>query len=648
MNTNFKAVLRLSLATLAFAFVANAQTVPLDVEAGVRFTSVSGNEDMYRTQVNERAGFLIRSLTYNSVDFGGATSLVDHFRIDVSDLGAGPAGSFRLDTGKTGSFRFKLGYRITNDFSALPQYANPFLAQGIVPGQHTYNRDRQMLDADLELNRWANFTPFIGYSFNRWSGPGTTTYHVGQDEFLLNQQLRDTDNEFRIGTSFTWSTLSGQITQGWRRYDSHESLQLAIPGTGNNTGPVLGHDITASTINRDTQMDGRTPFTNAYVTGTIGSRVRLTGNYVHFSAHASGPENETASGSFASFEISRFFNGLNETVDSTAKNSTSRGGAQAEVNIIEGVDFLGGFEREHRDLSGSALVNTIYFNSITFGGADQKDLATVLNAQSSFKRDIDTLNASVVARAVGPFSFRAGVVETKEDVNVGPDLSEIVVPGPSQGGSFSRRVTTLDVGGNYSAHGFSLGASFKRDHANDPILRTDFINRDRIRARAAWSGGPHNFLRIGAVAEKSTPKNDRDGFAYDARIATYSGDVTLVPVDKLRLYASASRYRADTTILYRRPETFALDTSYHKENGRAVEGGIGYEFTRAGLDAGLSRFENIGTYPFTIDRYHARVTFDIRGNAGIAAEWDRDKYSESLALGDYDANRYGIYLRWRQ
>jgi len=647
MNAKMKVAL-VSLAIVAAAFVANAQTVPFDAEVGLRFTSIDGNKDMYKTQINEQAGFLIRSLTYNTVDFGGNFSLVDHFRLDVSDLGAGPAGSLRLDTGKSGSYRLKLGYRITNDFSALPAFANPLLAQGVVPGQHTYNRDRQMLDADLELQRWSSFSPFVGYSFNRWSGPGTTTYHVGQDEFLLNDRMRDTDNEFRVGTTFNFATVTGQITQGWRRYDSSESLQLAAAGTGNNTAPVLGHDITATTINRDSSFSGHTPFTTAYATGTIGSRVRLTGNYVRFSADASGPETEMAGGSFADFGIARFFTGLNETSDSRAKNTTWRGGAQAEVNIVEGIDFLGGFEREHRDLSGSTLINTLYINSITFGGADPRDLATVLNAQSSLKRDIDTLNASVVARAVGPFSFRAGVVETKEDVNVAPDLSEIVVPGPSEGGDFSRRVTTLDLAGGFASHGFTLGASYKRDHANDPIFRTDFIDRDRIRARAAWAGGPHNFLRVGAVAEKSTPKNDDPNFAYNGRISTYSGDLTLVPVEKLRLFASASRYRADTTILYRHPETFAIDTSYHKENGRAVEGGVGYDFTRGSIDTGISKFENIGTNPFTINRYHARLTLDIHGNAGIAAEWNRDKYSESLGLGDYDANRYGIYLRWRQ
>jgi hypothetical protein len=39
---------------------AGAQTIPLDVELGFRFLDLSGNRDMYRSQIDERQGFLLR------------------------------------------------------------------------------------------------------------------------------------------------------------------------------------------------------------------------------------------------------------------------------------------------------------------------------------------------------------------------------------------------------------------------------------------------------------------------------------------------------------------------------------------------------------------------------------------------------------
>ncbi|MGZ7078857.1 MAG: hypothetical protein ACXVJT_05525 [Thermoanaerobaculia bacterium] len=624
---------------------ASAQTTPMDVEVGYRWLSLSGNSDMYRTQINERDGLLIRALTIS----GTESPFTDHFRIDATDLGVGPAGALRIDLGKTNLYRFTLGYRQTSAFSALPGFANPFLAQGIIPGQHTYDRDRRMVDADFELLKWSSITPFIGVSWNRYSGPGTTTYHVGEDEFALLSNLTNRDEEIRGGFGFTYSRFSGQITQGWRTFKDHETLTLA-PGAnaGNNAGPVLGQPVTATTLTRDDRADGHTPFTNAYVTGQFTNRVRVIGNYVRFAANSNGNEDEAATGSFASFALSRFYKGLTDSVDSRAKNTTWRGGARTEIAVTDKIDFLGGFQREHRSLEGTALINDLFLQTVNFGGLDPKDVQTVLNAKNSLDRDEDVLSAAFSARALGPFSVRAGVSQSRQDVDVAPDLEEIVVPGPSQGGKFTRRVNTSDVSGSYAKAGFILGAAWRHDSANDPIMRTDFLKRDRYRARAGWAM-PNNFFRAGLVAEESTPKNDRSGFAYDSKIRQYTADAEIAPKEMFRVHASASRYRADSSILFTRPETFATDTSIHKENGKSYEGGVLLTFAPASVDASYTRFDNTGTTPFKIDRYHARVTFKLFGKTGAAAEWDRDRYDEpSPALANFDANRYGIYLRWNQ
>src|SRR3954454_1866661 len=141
----------LSLPILAIAFAAQAQSVPFDLEIGYRWLNLKGSNEMYRTQINERDGMLIRSFTLSTSDFEGHTSLVDRFRIDVSDLGSGPAQSFRLEASRAGTYQLRFGYRSADAFSALPALANPLLSQGIIPGQHTFDRTRRMYDLDLEL-----------------------------------------------------------------------------------------------------------------------------------------------------------------------------------------------------------------------------------------------------------------------------------------------------------------------------------------------------------------------------------------------------------------------------------------------------------------------------------------------------------------
>ena len=165
------------------------------------------------------------------------------------------------------------------------------------------------------------------------------------------------------------------------------------------------------------------------------------------------------------------------------------------------------------------------------------------------------------------------------------------------------------------------------------------------RLRAGWT---NKRVRFGAMAEQSTPRNKDPNFNYRSRIRTYTVDGSIAPNDKFSLYASGARYRADSHILFIRPETLLRDTSFHTEDGKSLDGGATLTFTGVTLDAGLSRFRNEGTYPFKISRLHARMTYDFTPAIGVATEWDRDRYLEALDFGNFEASRYGIYLRWRQ
>jgi hypothetical protein len=636
----------LSLPILAIAFAAHAQTVPFDLEVGYRWLDLKGSNEMYRTQINERGGLLIRSFTLSSSDFEGHTSIADRVRIDVSDLGSGPAQSFRLEASRAGAYKLRFGYRAADAFSALPAFANPLLSQGITLGQHTFDRTRRMFDLDLELLTDRPIVPFIGYSSNDNRGPGSTTYHIGQDEFRLLQDLNERDREIRAGASFRFASVYGQLTQGWRNFRGNESLTLAPgAGNGNNIDPVLGQPVTATTLTRNDTTHVRTPFTNFYVTGDILKRVRLIGNYVRFAAESNGGEAEAAAGSFASFAISRFYTGLSESASSNAKNKTWRGGGRAEITLAPNIDLLAGFQKEHRELDGVALIDTLFLQSITFAGFDRRDIETILNATSAVDRDETYWNAAISARALGPFAVRAEVRQTTQDINVSPDLSEIVVPG-SQGGEFNRRINTVDVGGTYSYAGLLLGASIRRDSADASIFRTDYLDRSRLRLRAGYAT-PKKHVRAGVTAERTTQSNDRADIGYDARFRQYAGDVEVSPIDALHFRASLSQFRADSNILFRRPENFTIGHSIHTENGKAREGGASYLRGPFSIDASLSRFENSGTLPFTINRHRLRATWDFKGHTGIAAEWDRDKYAESLSFADFDASRYGLYFRWR-
>jgi hypothetical protein len=544
-------------------------------------------------------------------------------------------------------YRLRLAYRGTEAFSELPAFANPLLGQGITPGQHTYDRTRRMIDVDLDILPDAAVAPFVGFTWNDNDSQGLTTYALGQDEFLLNQNLQEQDREIRIGADFRVASIYGRVTQGWRSFEGTESLALrAGSGAGNNGGTVGGQPVQAVDITRTSTTDGSTPFTNLFVTGLVARRVQLTGTFVRFAADADSNESESASGAFASFALGRFYRGLTGSIASSAQNDTWRGGARAEIEIRPNIDVSTGFGREHRELEGTALINAVFLQSITFAGADPRDLTTILQATSSVERDEDTFYVGASARSVGPFAFRAEVRNAQQDITVAPDLAEIVVPG-GQGGTFGRSIRTFDGSGSFARSGWNVGASWRSDRADDAIFRTDFLDRDRLRVRASWTS-PSDFFRAGVTAEDLEQNNDLTDIGYDANTRQYSADIDVAATSMLRLRGSFSQFRTDSTVRIRRPENFVIEESVHAENGTSHEGAIAFQRAALSIDAGLTRFENEGTLPFDLDRYRLRLSYDFKSHMGIAAEWNQDEYHEpSSSVSDYEATRYGLYLRWR-
>jgi hypothetical protein len=631
---------------LLAAIAAHAQPVPYDLELGIRIVKVDGNKDMYRTQTDETSGILLRSFSLLTPGPDGA-KFFDRLRVDASDLGAGPAGSLRVEADKAGAFRFRLGYRHMNLFSALPSFANPLLGSGITTSQHTYDRTRNTIDADLELFPDSSVVPFIGYSFNRMSGPGTSTYTIGGDDFRLSQSLEESEHEFRIGAGFHLGLFRGSVTEGWRSVRGNESLSLvSSSGNGNNPDPLLGRPVSANTILRTDRSRVSTPFTNLYVTGQLDKRLRLTGNYVRFAADSTGDGFENTTGSFVSFALSRFFNGLTEQASSQAKNTTWRGGARAEMTVRDGIDAFAGYQKEHRDLEGSALVDTIFLQTLTFGGVDPRDVERVLNAHGSIARGEDVVNAGASARALGPFAIRVEVRDAKQNVTVSPDLSEIVVPG-NQGGRFERDIRTFDTNASYNLAGFTLGAAWRHDGANQPIFRTDFRDRDRLRLRAAWRAP--KWVRAGVTAEETKQSNTQPGIDLAGKSRQYGGDVEVTPHEGVAVRGSLTRFIADNSILTRRPENFATDRSVYTENGTSREAGANFRRAALSFDGSIARFSNRGDHPFDLNRFRFTAGCDLppKTKMGLLLELARDTYRErGAAYADFDATRVGIFLRY--
>ncbi|MEX0880344.1 MAG: hypothetical protein WEF99_06910 [Thermoanaerobaculia bacterium] len=637
-------------AGLLVAAAISAQATAPEFELGYRFVDVSGNEQMYRTQINDRPGLLLRSLHWAST--GPLDGVLDDFRIDASDLGAGPAGMLRLSAGRQNLFRLDFSWRRADMYSALPAFANPFIGEGIIPGQHTYNRTRDVYDVTLQILPGKMITPILGYTRNVYQGPGRTTYNLGADEFALDQHVSAKDEEYRIGLAFDAGPVQGAVTQGWRRYRWTDTVLLQSgAGGGNGSGPILGQDVNADEITRTTENKTNTPVTSVWITGRLLSRVKLIGSYVRADASGDTSSVEADAGNFVSFQIARFFSGLEETIESRARTDFWRASARAEVNLLPNVDLTGGWAERRRTLEGTALASSLFIDAVTFGGVPVGDLLEIVRTETSLKRQDTTFDAQILARALGPVAVNAGWSQLQQDVTFGSELSSVLAAG-TEPGRYSRTVNTYGGGLTFSQWGFTLGADYRRDKADAPIFRTDFINRDRYKLRAGWSW--KDLVRLGGTFRETHANDDVVEIGYSTKLREFLADVEVTLLQGLvTLRASGGEFKADRKILIREPQDFDIVPTAQKEIGHTWEGGLIVAWQRFSLDGAYLWMENGGSIPFTVNRTRVRAEYFVTEHVGLAGEWLWDKYGEQPAfdqagtLANYNANRYGVFFHWR-
>ncbi len=626
------------------------QAIPVDIELGYRWVDVSGNDQMYRTQINDRPGVLLRSLNYASQ--GPLGSFVDYLHIDASDIGAGPAGQFRLQAGQVNLFKLNFVWRDTDLYSALPAFANPFLADGIIPGQQTWNRTRNIYDATLELLPGKVVTPLIGYTRNVYQGPGTTTYHLGGNEFLLNQQVQSIDELFRVGLGFNYGPVQGGFTQGWRLFTWKEVSRLAPgAGAGNVTTPVLGQNITADGIASTQGNRINTPVTNAWAAVNLLGRLKITGSYIKADGSDETKYVEADAGNFVSFEIARFFAGLGETVNSRARTDFWRGSARAEVTVLPNVVVSGGWVENSRALDGQALIGSLFLNTVTYAGVPAGDLLKQINANTEVDQMDRVYDANVTARMIGPFAVNAGWSQTQQNVTATPDASEIIIPG-GQGGRYERTINTWGGGASFALCGVTLTGDYHHDEADQPIFRTDYISRDRYSFRGLWKF--KDFFRIGAQYRETFAADDIVQIGYKTHLREFTADAEIsLFKNMLTLRGSGGEFLTDRQILIRVPENFDIVPTYQKELGHTWEGGATFQWERLSIQAAYLWMNNNGSIPFTFNRGRVLAEYFFLKDLGATFEWLDDKYTERIAfdqagpLANYNGNRYYVGLHWR-
>lgn len=626
---------------------AEAQSTHFDIELGYQWVDVGGDEDLYRTQINQQSGFVLRDFSLTHINSTGDAKFADNLRIDASGFGGNPAGRFRLSAGLGKIYRFRLFYSEYENFSALPAYANPDIQDGVTPGQHTWDRKRQTLNMELEVLPNRAVTPLIGYRRNVIDGPRNTTYRVGQNEYRLSSNLKETEQEIYAGISFRAGDFFGTLIQGWREYEANDSLTLAPGESEGNIGvPILGVDQYVDEFSRSMTSEAETPVTTANVHGKIGELADVTLSYVRADLEGEASSSEMLSGSLVSYRINRFFQGLDQTVASRTDNPYWRAEGRVNVHLGHSVRLDLGLEENHRSLEGWSLISTLYLDTLNFGGFDPKDVQDLVDANNGYERDDQIVTARLNVDNFGPMVLWAEAGYRKTDLRLSEDVSQIVTPGGQQG-NFHRTTNLLGAGAALVFEKSRFSVDISNESADDVIVRTDFDSRLRMRGRVDFT--PVKWFRVLGTLEYIDTSNGSSGVGYNATTDHFSVDLNFDPTENLTFRLAWDKYSTDTTVPILIPQTLSPSESIFSEEGTLLEGGLLWRISIVTLDVGYSTFENTGSFEFDMNRAFVRLGVDFNDHWAISADYENNDYTETvLDLAQYDADRYGVYVRWHR
>ena len=287
------------------------------------------------------------------------------------------------------------------------------------------------------------------------------------------------------------------------------------------TTPILGQDVTADVIASVQENKINTPVTNAWVTGSLFGRLKLIGSYMKADGSNETRYVEADAGNFVSFEISRFFAGLGETVELAGPDGLLAGlGARRVRRHVQraGRRRLVG-EQPHAHGPGPDREPLPQHGHLRRQCRPATCSARSTPGRPSSARTPSSTPASR-RRMLGPFSVNAGWSQLQQDVLATPDASEIIVPG-GQGGEFERTVNTYGGGATFAACGVTLTGDYRHDDANQPIFRTDFINRDRYKFRGTLElqGLPQG--RRGLLRDPRRRRHRRDRLPGEGRASSW-------------------------------------------------------------------------------------------------------------------------------
>ena len=250
------------------------------VDFGFRFTSVGGDNDVYRSVVNLGQGPRLLGLDLTIVD--PKKRLFDRLDVRANNWGGDPYNTLHVNASKRGIYDFNFDYRDIAYFSLLPSFADPLLGTGIVLDQDSYFSRRRMSDFQLDLFPGHRIIPYLAYGRDSGEGTGITTFESDVNQYPVADHMFDKTDNYRGGVRLEFNRFHATLEQGGTTLRDDQQAYDSTVNYGNNyQQQYFGQTLDLTNLMQAYGIRGDSIYSKVLFTANPFSWIDVSGQFLY-------------------------------------------------------------------------------------------------------------------------------------------------------------------------------------------------------------------------------------------------------------------------------------------------------------------------------------------------------------------------------
>ncbi|MCS7023921.1 MAG: hypothetical protein NZV14_03920 [Bryobacteraceae bacterium] len=571
-----------------------------EIEVGVRWIqAVNGHYDTYRSIVNLGEGPRLTAwdMRYDPPGLG----FLKRAEFQGAGWGGDPASWLRFRAEEPRSYRFTADHRSTAYFNAMPSFANPQLARGILANQRSFDIARRFTELQLDLLPTSVIIPYVSFVRDHGFGRGVTGFVSDANEYPVVNELDDAANLYRGGVRLERRNFHMFFEQGGIQFRDNQRLFNNGRHTGNLAQPLFGRTLFLDDLLQAYRVRGSSIFTRGALNAQPASWVDLSGAFQFSQPRNDVDYRQTNTGLFIDLDSLLFLSAQNIRLLGASKQPHMTANLGADLRLGARLRWMQSWmtDRLH---NATALRDTPVVDRLHWNYSQQ---------QSELLIDLTRF-----------LTLRGGYRYVWGD---GLGRSGLLGRTPFESGELRRHVALAGAALRL-ASSVSLNWDAEIARSDRVLYRTSLTDYERFRLRARYQARP-SLLVYGAwhyLDNQNPPRFN----AFEFRNQQTAVGIQWLPgAKRLQLLGEYSRSTIRSNLEYLTPQMLSFrERSFYRENAHTVTALVSVAppsswSWRPRLSLGGSAFLSSGSRPTEFYQPVVRLTAPVVKHVELFSEY---------------------------